>query len=104
MKTGNVINEKNCNNCFFKQSKKLGLNNEITAWCWRFDHETNHNDYCKDKYYININDGGKKFNNMGAKIAGYIERKEDFDRTERNKYIINILIGIMGVVIGTLFG
>jgi hypothetical protein len=98
------MQNKTCNNCFFKQSKMISLNGEIPAWCWRFDHETDHNGYCNDDYFINKNAGKKKFNNMNPKIAGYIKRKRDFDKGELNKLLLSGGLGIIGVVIGTLLG
>ena len=101
----NMNNDETCTNCFFgdiSYGKPVSKEGETPDWCWRFNFKTKHDGYCKDEYFENMQDGGKKYGKCSPEIAGYVIRKKDFDKEEKKKSLINIMGILAGVILGFL--
>ena len=99
----NMSDDKSCKNCFYGEisfGKLTPKEGEKPNWCWRFNFETDYNGYCNDKYYMSIEESKNKFGKLSRKIAGYLERKKDFDKAELYKLLLGFILGIIVTVIG----
>lgn len=101
MRRVNMSDNTTCKNCFFGEishGKPVPKEGEKPDWYWRFDFKTRHDGYCKDEYFENMHDN--KYGKCSPEIAGYVIRKNDFDKEEKIKLKINIITAFIGGIMG----